>query len=147
MDETKMAVARQTAANKLIDESDELFITAKVMQILRDLYAAGAADALAEAAKPQAFPIGTLVDYHGSVKYMHGRYRITNKEPDRTGRENYYPDGVMYSLWARKQSFSEHSLYNVSRSSITLVPEQDSMVARTAADHGDIYPEPDSDGS
>lgn len=127
MDNSKKARAVQSAAERLSNNSNDYYITSQVMKILHDLYKAGWDDA-AEDTKPWEAPlaVGTLVDYHGSVEYMRGRYRITNV---RTAKDllprMQFSDGVVYSLWKEgvpeKFGLREHSLSFVRRDSFTPV--------------------------
>jgi hypothetical protein len=72
------------------------------------------------------YPVGTVVDYHGS--HTHGRYVITAHEtpgywiPD---PGVHYPDGVAYVIWRqgvlRKFGNREHMVSQVRRGSIAPV--------------------------
>lgn len=56
-----------------------------------------------------AIPVGALVDYHGGITHMHGRYEVVGHS-DMEARamqvgltseemDLHYPDGVGYELW------------------------------------------------
>lgn len=82
-------------------------------------------------------PLETLVEYHGSLTGMHGRYRVSRYEtpvdandysplpPDRVAE--YYSDGVAYALWPDglpwRWGERDRELNNVRRSSITVIDE------------------------
>lgn len=73
----------------------------------------------------EPYPVGTIVDYHGSLDYMHGLYEIERIGTPRPGREADYEDGAGYVLWPvgvpKKFGNREESLYFVRRQSITPV--------------------------
>jgi hypothetical protein len=79
-------------------------------------------------------PVGTKVQYHGSLAYMHGEYEVTGYtdvllrsrlDPDEL--DDHYPGGVAYDLWPsgvpREPQYNEDSLTNVRRKSFTIVEE------------------------
>lgn len=81
-------------------------------------------------------PIGTLVDYHGSVTYMHGQYEVEDYSDMEFQRaqlgdkfKQYYPDGFAYHLWpvgVPKQFRNRYcALYFVRPESVTVVSSED----------------------
>lgn len=78
-------------------------------------------------------PAGTLVDYHGSLTHMHGRYEVTeisamDYQRARIGDEAFdahYTEGFAYNLWPvgvpRKFGNRHLSLLFVRPSSITVI--------------------------
>lgn len=80
----------------------------------------------------EPYPVGTVVEYHGSVEYKHGRYKIMDYGFDRLGvpisEYPEYTDGVCYHLWAEDVpvKFGNRDLADlhfVRRDSITPVEE------------------------
>lgn len=79
----------------------------------------------------EAVPIGTVVEYHGSMG--RGTYTITdhavpvNRGVTESELEAAYPDGVAYELWPLgvKRKFDNRHLarYNVRRGSFTATEE------------------------
>jgi hypothetical protein len=70
------------------------------------------------------YPVGTVVDYHGS--FAHGRYVISDHQEPRPGVPDpavNYPDGVAYVIWpvGVEQRFGNRhlSVVQVRRGSIT----------------------------
>lgn len=125
MNESKMATARQRAAERLSSNSNNIYITSAVMKILYDLYKQGWDDATESANRPAPVAIGTIVDYRGSLGYMHGRYRVTGFEATTGPNAERYSDGVKYNLWEvgvpEKYGLRDHSLSQVRRDSFTIV--------------------------
>lgn len=80
----------------------------------------------------EKLPIGTIVDYHGSMTHMHGQYEIIRYSDLEYTRavlgdqfEDYYPYGIGYDLWPRGVPINmdnrNQALYNVRPDSISLV--------------------------
>ena len=75
-------------------------------------------------------PLNSPVMYHGSQTHMHGEYTIMSYGEPLTWlnpgqAEQYYPDGVSYTLWPVgvpvKMGLSDRSLFRVRRESITVI--------------------------
>lgn len=82
-------------------------------------------------------PIGTIVDYHGSLTYMHGQYEVEGYSDLDQKRAWYgadevnahYPHGFAYNLWSvgvpKKFGFRDQSILDVRPESVTVVSSDD----------------------
>lgn len=84
---------------------------------------------------------GTIVNYHGSLDYLHGQYEIESSVDARQHRpdllaikgeafmDEAYPDGVSYFLWPvgveKRYRNRGEGLNSVRRSSLTVVASED----------------------
>lgn len=97
----------------------------------------------------EPYPIGTRVEYHGSLKHKHGVYEITehwgldqlkHMRPDIRGHYTdeqiaaKYPDYTAYVMWevgaVRKFGNRDKQLHAVRRESITPVEDPDEEVRK-----------------
>ena len=78
-------------------------------------------------------PIGTIVDYHGSLTYMHGQYEVDGYSDLSSKRSRYgdglvdehYSHGFAYNLWPRgvpkKFGNRDQAIYFARPESVTVV--------------------------
>lgn len=82
---------------------------------------------------PLPIPVGTLVEYHGSVEYAHGEYVVVrHDEPFYASPREEYEDTVAYALALPDDTTEEVQYCNVRRKSLSV------LQLPTRIDHGQV---------